>query len=149
MEPVALKERIASAVEGVRAEAEAKGVTLELGPIVDVTLQADREQLGRVVTNLLGNSVRHTPPGGSVTVSAELRGEQVAVTVRDTGAGIPQAYLSSVFERFTQVPGATRGGAGLGLSLAKTIVTAHGGEIWAESDGEGKGSAFTFALPRI
>ena len=149
LEAVAVRGLIETAVEGVRAEAESKGVALVLGPIVEETLSADREQIGRVLTNLLGNAVRHTPTGGSVTVSAEIRGEKVAVTVRDNGAGIPRAYLDSIFERFTQVPGATRGGAGLGLSLARSLVTAHGGEIWAESDGEGNGSAFTFALNAI
>ena len=75
-------------------------------------------------------------------------GGQLIFQIQDTGTGIPEAYLARIFERFTQVPGATRGGAGLGLSLAKTIVEAHGGTIQAQSSGEGKGSVFSFTLPQ-
>ena len=137
-----------AALEGIRAEASAKGVALTLGDAPDASVMADRNQIGRVLTNLLGNAVRHTPPGGSVAAEAKEIGGEVAFTVRDTGGGIPAAYLSGIFERFTQVPGATRGGAGLGLALAKSLVEAHGGTIRAESEGEGKGSAFTFTLPK-
>ncbi|MGC4046842.1 MAG: ATP-binding protein [Armatimonas sp.] len=101
-----------------------------------------------MLTNLLGNAIRHTPTGGHITVSAEQNDGKVVLTVHDTGAGIPPNYLESIFERFTQVPGATRGGAGLGLSLARSIVTAHGGEIRAASEGEGKGSTFIVTLPQ-
>ena len=96
--------------------------------------------------NLLNNAIRHTPSGGSVTVRVARADKQVLFEVRDTGSGIPPDYLAHVFERFVQVPGATRGGAGLGLSIAKTIVEAHGGVISAASE-PGHGSVLQFSLP--
>lgn len=146
--PLKIEALLKSALDGVRAEAEAKGVSLSMGTVIEGSLSGDQGQLLRVLTNLLGNAIRHTPAGGSVTVSAEQKYGNIALTVRDTGAGIPAAYLESIFERFTQVPGATRGGAGLGLSLARSIVQAHGGEIRAESEGEGMGSTFIVTLPQ-
>ena len=147
-ESVGVRELMETASEGIRAEAEAKGVALLWRYVADEKILADRGQIGRVLTNLLGNAVRHTPCGGTVTLTAELNRESVAFTVRDTGDGIPREHLPQIFERFTQIPGATRGGAGLGLALAHSLVAGHGGEIHAESAGEGKGSAFTFTLPK-
>ena len=137
-----------TAAEGIRAEAEAKGVALLWGHVEDRKILADRGQIGRVLTNLLGNAVRHTPRGGTVTLTAELRREGVAFVVRDTGDGIPKEHLPTIFERFAQIPGATRGGAGLGLSLARALVAGHGGEIHAESDGEGKGKRVHLHAPQ-
>lgn len=147
-EPITVETLVLTAVEAVRTEAEAKGVTLTCEPLPNLTVSVDPGQLGRVLVNLLGNALRHTPTGGSVTIGAESEGGQVQLFVRDTGSGIPPAYLSRIFERFTQVPGATRGGAGLGLALAKTTIEAHGGTIRAHSDGEGKGSTFRVTLPQ-
>src|SRR5262249_16577512 len=115
-------------------------------------VSADLEQLSRVVSNLVGNAIRHTPGGGEVTVTAvPVDGGDPASgfmqsTVRDTGEGIPPEYLSRIFERFVQVPGATAGGAGLGLPIAKKIVEAHGGQIWAESE-PGHGAQVHFTVP--
>src|SRR5205823_2332710 len=96
-------------------------------------ISGDLEQLSRAVSNLVGNAIRHSPPGGKVEVRAEPAVDAVRFTVSDTGEGIPADYLARVFERFVQVPGATSGGAGLGLPIARRIVEAHGGAIWAES----------------
>lgn len=147
-EPLAVTELLDTALEGIRAEAETKKVLLVREPADLPPFSGDREQLRRVLTNLLGNALRHTPPGGTVTVAAHDDETQLTLTVQDTGSGIPPTYLSRIFERFTQVPGATRGGAGLGLSLAKAIVEAHGGTLHAHSDGNGKGSTFTVTLPK-
>src|SRR5262249_34905653 len=84
--------------------------------------------------------------GGSIWVFATREGGKVTFHVRDTGSGIPSEYLPKIFERFAQVPGATRGGAGLGLSIAQSIMKAHGGEIQVESE-PGNGSDFQFSLP--
>ncbi len=143
---------IQSAVDAVRTQAESKGVKLEIGfqngsnlPMV----RADSSQITRVLVNLLNNAIRHTPPSGTITVSAtEQLPDLVAFTVADTGSGIPKEFLARIFERFVQVPGATRGGAGLGLSIARSIVKAHNGEISAQSE-PGKGSTFVFTLPDI
>jgi len=102
-----------------------------------------------VLRNLLNNAMFHTPAGGAVTISARQSADSVEVSVADTGAGIAPEHLPNVFERFYRAdPSRTRstGGAGLGLSIARQIVQAHGGHIWAESE-PGKGAIFTFTLP--
>ncbi|MBC8140277.1 MAG: HAMP domain-containing protein [Armatimonadetes bacterium] len=138
---------VSGAVRGMQSQAEAKNVSLTIEPLPELpTVRADRGQIGRVLTNLLSNAVRHTPAGGAVRVSAQLVGDAVRFTVSDSGTGIPAEYLERIWERFVQVPGATRGGAGLGLSLVQNIVTAHGGTVNAESV-EGAGSRFAFTLP--
>jgi PAS domain S-box-containing protein len=140
---------VRGAADSLTAQAEAQGVRLEADAPADLpTVRADRGQIGRVLVNLLSNAVRHTPRGGVVRIAAftDPETDGVSFLVADTGTGIPSAYLPRVFGRFVQVPGATRGGAGLGLSIAQTIVRAHGGGIRAESE-VGKGSVFSFALP--
>ena len=139
---------VGEAVRGVAAQAAAKGVSLTIDPLPALPqVRADRGQIGRVLTNLLSNAVRHTAAGGSVRVSAHSEGaDAVRFVVTDTGTGIPAEYLETIWERFAQVPGATRGGAGLGLSLVRNIVTAHGGVVNVESK-EGAGSRFSFTLP--
>src|SRR5207248_3630507 len=109
-------------------------------------VRADRAQIARVLINLLNNAIQHTPAGGRITVTSRAENGNVRFAVLDTGAGIPQEYLPRIFERFVQVPGATAGGAGLGLPIAKRIVEAHGGTIWAESE-VGKGARFFFTVP--
>ena len=148
--PTPVAPLVESVLTGVRAEAEAKGLTLtmQLGEVAESSAVIDAVQIGRVLTNLLRNAIRHTPSGGEVQVGGHSQDKSIALTVRDNGTGIPAPYLQRIFERFTQVPGATRGGAGLGLSLAKNTIEAHGGTIEAQSEGEGKGSIFTFTLPK-
>jgi signal transduction histidine kinase len=110
---------------------------------------ADAERVHQVLFNLLDNAVRFTPPGGRVTVRASTRNGSVDVAVADTGPGIASEHLPRVFERFYRVdPGRSRdeGGTGIGLAIARSVVEAHGGRIWAESQ-PGKGSVFTFELP--
>jgi PAS domain S-box-containing protein len=136
-----------SAMQSVSSQAEAGGVILESHmPANMPAVRADRAQISRVLVNLLNNAVRHTPHGGHVNLEATVAGSQVEITVRDTGPGIPPEYLPRIFERFVQVPGTTRGGAGLGLAIAQTIVRAHGSLIQARSQ-LGKGSEFSFSLP--
>ncbi len=132
---------------GLKAAAKAKGVSLETQFEGDLGfVRADRSQLVRVLTNMANNAIRHTPGNGRVTLRASAIGDQVRFEVQDTGEGIPPEYLSRIFERFVQVPGATGGGAGLGLSISQTIVEAHGGRMKAESV-LGEGSTFSFELP--
>ncbi len=135
------------AIGSLKALAAEKGV--EVRADLDPTLQplrADRSQIERVLINLLSNAIRHSPPGKEIRVRAAKDGDQVTFTIEDQGEGIPQDYLDKIFDRFVQVPGATGGGAGLGLSIAHNIVKAHGGSIWADSI-LGAGSAFHFTLP--
>ena len=146
LEPIAPKDLIAAAVAAIAAQAEAKGVALRGDAPDDLPpVQADQGQITRVLINLIGNAVRHTPKGGKVTVQARPDGANVRFQVQDNGAGIPREYLARIFERFVQVPGATGGGAGMGLAIAQTIVKAHGGAITAESE-PGMVTLFTFLL---
>ncbi|MEX0754245.1 MAG: HAMP domain-containing sensor histidine kinase [Actinomycetota bacterium] len=120
------------------------GIGDDLPPVI-----ADRERVAQVVFNLLDNAVRFTAPGGSVTVTAEGHGGVVQVRVADTGVGIPAEHLPRVFERFYRVDSARsrdEGGTGIGLAIARSVVEAHGGRIWAESR-PGRGSDFVFELP--
>ncbi|MCC7231053.1 MAG: HAMP domain-containing protein [Fimbriimonadaceae bacterium] len=133
-------------INNLQVMADAKQIALEIPKVPYLQVLADPSQIGRVLVNLVGNGIRHTPSGGRVKVTAVPNADQVIFSVEDTGDGIPRDYLDRIFDRFVQVPGATGGGAGLGLSIAQNIVKAHGGRIWAESE-MGKGSTFKFTLP--
>ena len=141
----------ADAVTAFRARAEQAGVTLDwraAGGVPD--LDVDPLRIGQVLANLLSNAVRHTPPGGSVTLSVEPAAAAgavagaVAFAVADTGPGIDARELPHVFDRF--VKSVDSGGAGLGLAIAKSLVEAHGGSIGAES-APGRGTTMRFLLP--
>ena len=140
-------ELVSAAVEVVAVDAAQKRVCIENRVDRNAPeVRADRGQIGRVLANLLQNAIRHSAPGDTVTVSAERLDRMLAISVEDRGEGIPADYVGRVFDRFVQVPGATRGGAGLGLSIARSIVRAHGGDIQVRSE-LGRGSRFTFTLP--
>ena len=130
-------------------EQSAHDIIVEL-PDEPLWVDADPVRLEQVVSNLLSNACKYTPPGGRVQVSAERQGSDVLIRVRDNGIGIPSDKLTSVFEMFAQV-GHTleraQGGLGIGLHLARRLVELHGGNIEARSDGEGKGSEFIVRLP--
>ena len=148
-EIVAPHELAQGALDAVAAQASSKNVVLTADIALCLpAIRADKAQISRVLVNLLNNAIRHTPSGGKVTVSATLDGESMLFRVEDTGVGIPQEYISRIFERFVQVPGATGGGAGLGLSIVQTIIKSHGGSITARSE-PGTGSTFTFMLPLL
>jgi PAS domain S-box-containing protein len=134
------------ALEPLRLQVEGKGLELRIDlPGTLPAVRADRAQVERVLANLVGNAVRATERG-EIAVSAAARDREVAVTVRDTGRGIPADWLPRIFERFVQVPGLPGGGAGLGLAISQRIVEAHGGQLTVRSE-PGRGSAFTFTLP--
>ncbi len=145
---------IADLLEGALADqhlfAKQHHVTLksELSPLVQTEISVDPDRLGLVFANLIGNAIRHTPEGGSVTVRAKetLAKTIVRFEVQDTGTGIPLEYQAEIFQKFFRIPGSTAGSAGLGLSIAKEIVEAHGGVIGVESQ-QGIGSTFFFTLP--
>jgi histidine kinase len=130
---------------------EEEGVTLQAEPAEALpTVRADADRIVQVLTNLLTNALRYTDAGGTVTVAAARDGAAVRFSVRDTGLGIAPEHLPRVFDRFYRADSArTRaaGGSGIGLTIARAIVEAHGGRISAASDGPGRGSTFTFTLP--
>ena len=143
-------ELAAGAFEAALSQAEAKGIDLRLDAKSDLpAVRADSGQIQRVLINLLNNAIRHTDAGGSVTLAAKPLANGVKsgieFSVADTGAGIPPEFLPHIFDRFMQVPGATRGGAGLGLSIAQNIIKAHKSELTATSE-LGRGSRFQFTL---
>jgi len=132
--------------EDLRTQVESKGIDFDLEIPNDLPdVFADRSQIERVVRNLVVNAVRYTKQG-AIKLSAEARAAFVAISVSDTGSGIPQEYLPHIFEKFVQVPGAATGGAGLGLAISQLIVKAHGGQMSAQSALR-QGSTFTFTLP--
>jgi signal transduction histidine kinase len=138
---------VLDAVEPLRRQAEAKGLTLEVtAPGELPRVAVDRSQIERVIANLVSNAIRATERGGAINVSTSRRDGFVSISVGDTGRGIPHDYLTRVFEPFVQVPGATSGGAGLGLSISRRIVQAHGGQISVRSE-LGRGTTFTFTVP--
>jgi PAS domain S-box-containing protein len=148
---VALADVVSAAVEtaGPLIHAEKHELTVSLPPEA-IYLDADLTRLAQVFGNLLSNSAKYTPKSGRIWLSAERRGGQVAVLVRDTGIGIPARALTTVFDMFSQVDRSferSAGGLGIGLALVKGLVEMHGGTVTAESPGEGKGSTFTVTLP--
>jgi two-component system phosphate regulon sensor histidine kinase PhoR len=145
--PVALQAVVERAVDRLRPQAERAEIVLETTLPADLPLiLVDSEQLHLVITNLVQNAIKFTPPGGRVVVSAESAPEQVTVRVKDTGIGIPASALPRIFERFYKGdPARASRGTGLGLAIAKHIVQAHGGQISAASV-EGQGSTFSFTL---
>ncbi|MCI0672484.1 MAG: ATP-binding protein [Myxococcaceae bacterium] len=109
-------------------------------------VQADRRRVLQVLSNLLGNALKFTPPGGRITLKGARVGEDVRFSVSDSGPGIPEEQREHVFDRFWQAKETAHAGAGLGLAIAKGLVEAHGGRIWVEST-PGEGSTFFFTLP--
>jgi histidine kinase len=150
-QPVPLRELLGAAVTRLQGQYEDKDVALALSsPDADLIISVDFHRILQVVTNLLGNALQHTPAGGQVTLSARRDGDLAVVTVVDTGAGIGSEHLPHVFERFYRVDKSrsrTGGGSGIGLTISRHLVEAHGGRIWASSDGIDRGSTFTFTLP--
>lgn len=139
---------VRDAVAPLMRAAAARGVSLAVEAPPDLPpVNVDRAQIERVLSNLVTNAARATRPGGHVTVTATEAPDAVVVAVADTGVGIPAEHLARIFEPFAQVPGGTPGGAGLGLSISRRIVEAHGGRLTVQST-PGVGSTFTFTLPR-
>ena len=127
------------------AQAQTAGVTLPVDVQGDATAEVDPVRIREVLTNIVANAIRYTPKDGSVTTEIRTTDRDVTTVVRDTGEGIAPDLLPHIFERFTHAPNSP--GAGLGLAIAKGLVTAHGGEISAASE-PGLGTEIRFTLPR-
>jgi len=112
------------------------------------SLQVDGELIRRTIENLIFNAIKHTPPGGEITVKAEISGALFRLSVHNTGSTIPDEWKERIFEKFAMIDrdAKIRGGSGLGLAFCRVAVEAHDGRIWAES-GDGKGTSFIFTLP--
>ena len=145
--PDSLSQVMTPVIDRMRALAEAKRQTLDLDiPLGLPHVAVDGHRIAQVVSNLVGNAIKFTPKEGPIRIWARQQERQMVVCVEDTGPGIPQEHLPKIFDRFWRAPGVKQEGSGLGLSIAKGIVEAHGGMIWAESQ-LGKGSSFFFTLP--
>jgi signal transduction histidine kinase/DNA-binding response OmpR family regulator len=150
IKPISVREPVLGAVEAVRPAAEAKGVSLEVELGEQAPLHADPDRLQQVVWNLLSNAIKFTPRGGSVWVRVRAEADKVVIRVVDTGQGMEPQFLPFVFEPFRQADGSTtrrHGGLGLGLSIVRQLVQAHGGTARASSAGLGSGSTFEVELP--
>jgi signal transduction histidine kinase len=142
---------VRSAREEARSMVEARGAQL-LGQVAPALprVRVDSRQIGHVFSNLISNAAKYSKPGDEITISAAVddRNESVRFAVTDHGPGIPQAYQSHLFERFFRIPGSDSRGAGLGLAIAREIITAHGGQIGVISD-PGRETQFFFVLPSL
>ncbi|CAG0989569.1 two-component system, OmpR family, sensor histidine kinase BaeS [Anaerolineae bacterium] len=130
---------------------EEKGVSLQFDVPTNLPrVQVDEDRIGQVLINLVGNALHYTPSGGSVRVVAHQLSREIQIAVIDTGIGIPAEHLPQIFTRFYRVDKSRSrvgGGSGIGLTIARHLVEAHGGRIWVTSDGADQGSTFTFTLP--
>lgn len=151
-EPIDVRDLLRGVVEAVVPQAVAKGVALTMDSVPPLRIDGDLRRLEQVFFNLLGNALKFTPAGGRIAVEVRGTDAGVQVSVTDTGCGIAPEFLPHVFERFRQGEGeASRehGGLGLGLSIAKQLVEAHGGTIRVESEGRGRGCRFVVILPLL
>ena len=147
--PVAAHDLLNSASRRMQVQAERANISLRVECADDLpNVEVDSQRLEQVLVNLIHNAVKFTRPGGEVILCAEPSPGEVRFAVQDTGVGIPSDEVPRIFERFYRVDKSRTGtGTGLGLSIARHIVEAHGGKIWAESK-EGQGSTFYFTIPQ-
>jgi two-component system CheB/CheR fusion protein len=150
-ERVMLSDVVQAALESTRSlmEAARHDFKVEL-PAYGVELDADPLRLGQVLSNLLTNSIKYTPAGGTISLQARMDDKQVVITVSDNGVGMEPAQIERMFDMFTQAQPAanhSHGGLGIGLALVRSIVELHGGRVGASSAGAGQGSEFRVFLP--
>ena len=150
-EPVRPEALVSGVVDRLALQFHDKGVALHVAIDPDLPdVLADPARITQVLVNILGNALQYTPAGGEAWVSAKQVGDEVQFLVQDTGRGIPPGDLPHIFDRFYRVDKSrarASGGSGIGLTISRHIVEAHGGRIWAESQGAGRGSVFGFTLP--
>ncbi|CAI9411544.1 sensor histidine kinase [Aestuariimicrobium sp. T2.26MG-19.2B] len=153
LRPHRVADLVAMAADSARASYTDKGVSLvaDLDLNAPTTVGVDADRVGQALGNLLTNALRHTPEGGQVSISARPERDEVVITITDTGEGISPAQLPHIFERFYRGDSArdrNRSGSGIGLTISKAIIEAHGGTITAHSSGHGHGATFAVLLPR-
>lgn len=152
-EPIPLLEIVTQRIEEIRPQADEKSIRLALtAPESVPKVLGDEARMGQVFTNLIGNAIKFTPENGEVNVKVEADGNLLHVEVIDTGPGIPAEERQKIFDKFYQLSDIStrqQGGSGLGLSITKSIVEAHGGKLWIDDGNQGKGSNFQFVLPLV
>ncbi|MHB2025315.1 MAG: ATP-binding protein [Elusimicrobiota bacterium] len=147
IKPVSLAGIASRSIAILESLAINKKIRVELSASEEFSVDVDADLLERVFVNLLGNAIKYTPEGGNITILIEDAGAVLRCCVADSGEGIPHEYLGRIFEKFEQVTGQRKGGTGLGLTISKFFVEAHGGKIWVESE-LGKGARFYFTIPK-
>ena len=151
--PVDVKDAVADAVEQVRPLVEARGHRLEVHLAAEHTaVQGDRKRLVQVLSNLLNNAAKYTPPHGRIVMHMEMNDDEVVLCVIDDGIGMTPEVQAGVFDLFTQAertPDRSQGGLGIGLALVRSLVELHGGRVAVHSEGLGRGSKFSVVLPRL
>jgi signal transduction histidine kinase len=148
---VTVSNLVQTTVKRLSPQATAKRIGLRSSLPADLPhIQADEDRITQVLVNLVANAIQYTSEGGDVTISAARHEDEIYISIKDSGIGIPPEHLANLFTRFYRVDKSRSrnagGGSGIGLTLAKHLVEAHGGRIWAESAGEGQGSTFSFSL---
>jgi signal transduction histidine kinase len=149
--PVVVANLIQTTIKRLSPQAAAKRIRFHANLAEGLPLgSADEDRITQVLVNLTANAVQYTPEGGDVTISAVRQDEEILITVKDSGIGIPPEHIKNLFTRFYRVDKSRSrnagGGSGIGLTIARHLVEAHGGRIWVESNGEGQGSTFGFSL---
>lgn len=147
LQPVEIGKLVRGILTRLTTQFDDAQVSTVIGSKTPATVVGDHDRLVQVFTNIIGNAITYTPPGGTVTVSWIQRGDVIHVDVVDTGRGIGEGDVDRIFERFTRVDASLAGGTGVGLTIARSIVRLHGGDIAAASDGIGHGSVFKVTLP--
>ncbi len=149
---VKIKDLLENSLVMIKEKALVHGISLNFhtsGDLEGLEIMADERRLKQVMFNLLSNAAKFTPEGGTITVEGKMEGKELIISVSDTGIGIASEEQERIFEEFYQIKGSLKDktpGTGLGLPVTKSIVEMHGGRIWVESEGLGKGSRFTFTL---
>jgi histidine kinase len=152
LRPQDISSLIQTVTKRLAPQAESKRISLafDLAPDLPPVLAVEDRAI-QILTNLTGNALQYTPEGGKVTIGAKQIDDEIQFSVRDTGVGIPPEHLPHIFDRFYRVDKSRSrqagGGSGIGLTIARALVEAHGGRIWVESVRDGKGSTFNFTLP--
>lgn len=150
IEPIDVAALLHESADRHAAEAAARQIVLRIEPGLPAVARADRDRLIQIIGNYLSNALRYAPTPSTITVSAARRGDQVVITVRDEGPGLPGDQLEHLFDRFYRAdPSRSRalGGSGIGLAIVRALAEAMGGRAWAESGGPGSGSSFHVELP--
>jgi signal transduction histidine kinase len=146
-QPEHIRDVIQETVSLMRSLAESKQITIA-DDLESAIVAVDHERIFQVLSNLIGNAIKFTPEGGTITLHAERSGAELVITVADTGPGIAPDEIDFVFDRYWQAQRTGKAGAGLGLYIARGVVEAHGGRMWVESP-PGAGARFHFTLPIV
>ena len=151
LQPIDLVDVVGGVANRLRPQTLDAGIDLICEPTTGVRVLADADRIGQVITNLVGNAIRATPPGGTITVTCGSEGAEAVVRVTDTGEGLAAADVERVFERFYRVPNrrsvGNESGSGIGLTIARQLAKQHGGSLEAASPGPERGATFTLRLP--